>query len=299
MASLGSLTTVFTPSGTGCQSTHIGIGGATWIQQGTVSDCFPSNFRPQNGYYYSPGICPQSMTYACRVGVGLGSSIITAATCCPSGFTCRVGIETGDPNACGSTMTSDSSYIVDVLTYSTGSPTKVGTTSAFYRAGNPVFAKGLVVWRAATDAEWPASATAFATLSTTSTPTSSPTLTGPITPAVTESVPAATSTGSLGNSTTSASITVQTASSTSSTEARIGLVVGISLGVLVFIGAVVAAYLFGKRKKHGLRDKPALSVGTSEERQDLTIPNYELEEQRRTVELSSRREPAELMGSDH
>ncbi|XXH01991.1 hypothetical protein Hte_008355 [Hypoxylon texense] len=196
-------------------------------------------------------------------------------------------------------MTLDSSYIVDVLTYSGGSPTKIGTTTAFFAAGNLVYAKGLAVWRAATDAEWPASTTALTTSSllSTSALASKPTSNGPITSASTESAPTATSTGNSGNSTTSVAPTVQTASSRLSTEAQIGLGVGISFGVLVFIGAVGAAYLLGRRKRHGPRDKPAVNMNTDREKRDLAIPSYELEEQRRTVELSSQREPAELMGS--
>lgn len=64
----------------------------------------------------------------------------------------------------------------------------------------------------------------------------------------------------------------------------------------MFTGAVVAAYLLGKRKAHRPDDKIG---GTSEESQDPTVPSYELEEQRRIAEASSEREPAELMSSYH
>ncbi|KAI1768425.1 hypothetical protein GGR53DRAFT_409593, partial [Hypoxylon sp. FL1150] len=226
----------------------------------------------------------------------LSSSTITAATCCPSGFTCRTGRGTDDPNACISTMTSDTSYLgIDVLTYSTGSPTKIGTTSAYWPAGELVFAKGLVAWRAATDAQWPTSDTS---LSTTITITGSLT-TGPITSAAIESIPTATRTDSFVESTRSATVSAQTASSGLSTQARVGLGVGVSLGTLVIAGAIMAAYQLGKRKTHRSLDNIAVSSSANEGNQDLNIWNYELEEQRRIIEVSSEREPAELMSSYH
>ncbi|KAI1770165.1 hypothetical protein F4818DRAFT_433674 [Hypoxylon cercidicola] len=299
MANLGPLTTVFTPSGTGCQSIHMGLTtGLYWIQQGTISDCFPSNFRSQNAYY-SPGICPESFSYACRVSVEMGSSTATAATCCPSGFACYQDRPDGDPNACTSTMDADVSSIVDVLSYTTGSPRTIGSTTAFLSTGERVFAKGLVVWRAATDAEWPASAITSAALSITSSSlTGSMTLNNmDSTPEATVGMLSATSTDSFGNSTASTATPTQTASPRLSTEVQVGLGVGISLGVLAFIGVIVAAYLLGRRRKQSSRDKPALGIDTNEGKQDPTVTHHELEEQRRVVELSSQREPAELMDS--
>ncbi|KAI0002792.1 hypothetical protein F4779DRAFT_602809 [Xylariaceae sp. FL0662B] len=306
MANFGPLTTTFTPSGTGCQSIHIGTSlnqGFYWLQQGTVSDCFPSNFHPENDYYYSPGICPQSLTYACSVGVGLGSSIITAATCCPSGFNCRDRSET-DPNACISVMTSDSSFIVDVLFYETGSPTKIGGTSAFTRAGAMIYAKGLVVWRADTDAEWPASITASATL--TSSASAAVTITSTTAdrmPAATAGMPITTSADSSRNNTTSSisssSTPTQMASPGLSTKTKIGLAIGVSLGALFFFGAVVAAYLLGKRNRRSSQDKTILSDNINREKKNISPPSHELEEQRRIVELTAQREPAELMSSYH
>ncbi|KAI0159953.1 hypothetical protein GGR52DRAFT_563700 [Hypoxylon sp. FL1284] len=325
MANLGPLTTVFTPSGTGCQSIHIGLeSGSSWVQQGTISDCFPSNFLSHNGYYYSPGICPQSFTYACKVGVALSSSTATAATCCPRYVKLHFAEKSERDNVkCGlaeiliddgSTvdfpvartgrtaipMLASQSWHPPVLTSSTGTPIMINTTTAFRTAGEPVYAKGVAVWRAASDPEWPATATP----SSTTFMTGSPSLAGlGTTPATTESTPAATAsmptaTGS-GSDRDSDVLPAQTASPGLSTGGKVGLGVGISAGVLLFVGAVAAAYLLGRRKKHGFRSKPALHPDNGEEKSDLMVPSYELEEQRRVAEMSSQREPAELGGSWH
>ncbi|KAI1139141.1 hypothetical protein F5Y05DRAFT_339681 [Hypoxylon sp. FL0543] len=301
MANLGPLTTTYTPSGTGCQSIHIGsITGLTWIQQGTISDCFPSSFQPQDGYYYSPGICMEGYNYACEVAVGGGSSSITAATCCPSGFACAKARASGDPNACIATLTSDSSYVLDVMTYVTGSPTKLSSTAVLKRSGDLVFAKGLVVWRAPSDAAWPnsGSVSSTTTINTLSTPTS----TSASTPIATASIPAATSTNSPVQNTASAE-TLSPSPSTENTSglsvgAKAGIGIGVAFGSLLLLGAIAAAYLVGRRKGRATQGDPALIHDAGEgSMMSKMPPSYELEEQRRTMEMSAHREPAELMSS--
>ncbi|KAI0838384.1 hypothetical protein F5Y06DRAFT_45327 [Hypoxylon sp. FL0890] len=297
MANLGALTTTYTPSGAGCQSIHIGrTTGITWIQQGTISDCFPSNFQSQDGYYYSPGICMQSYSYACEVNVGGSLSSITAATCCPrSGFVCHTGRTTGDPNACLSTLTSDSSYVVDVLTYQNGSPTKIGTTAILHQSGDLVFAKGLVAWRASSDIEWFSSAPM-------SSATTVATLTSPAsTPVATASVPIATSADNIILS-TSSTPTVSPSSDVQNTNdlsvgAKVGIGLGVSFGSFLLFGVIVAAYLAGKRKGSAKYDDSALIRNAADRPQASKMPGYELDEQRRTLEMSAQREPAELMSS--
>ncbi|KAI1097623.1 hypothetical protein F4804DRAFT_351374 [Jackrogersella minutella] len=289
MANLGPLTTTFTPSGTDCQSIHLATSSTNegyWLQQGTISNCFPSSFLAQNGYYYSPGICPQSFTYACSVGVGLGSSIVTAATCCPSGFNCRSRADT-DPNACDSVMTSDSSYIVDIFSYVSRSPTSVGTGSTFAPSGHVVFAKGLVVWRAETDAEWAVSTTSTASTS----------LINNISSITETTTTDSTRSSTIPSVTFSSDISTGTASSDLSTGTKVGIGVGISLGALLFLGAVVAAYLLGRRNRYRNNNKQLLIDNNSTMKQDDSPPTYELEEQRRTAEMTGQREPVELMGS--
>ncbi|OTA95258.1 hypothetical protein M434DRAFT_29127 [Hypoxylon sp. CO27-5] len=297
MANLGALTTTYTPSGTGCQSIHIGTTeGISWIQQGTISDCFPSNFKPQDGYYYSPGICMQSYSYAREVNVGGASSSITAATCCPSGFVSRPDRSSDDPNACLSALTSDSSYLVDVITYASGSPTKIGTTAVLRRSGDHVFAKGLVVWREPTDIEWPNSASMSSTTTTDShtLPSSAP--------IATASVPIATSANNSIDITPTFTYTDMATSDTPNTGnlsagAKAGIGFGVSFGFLVLLGVVGGVYLAGRRRGRAAQEEPTLIHNAAGASQFFKTQSYELDEQRRTLEMSAQREPAELMSS--
>ncbi|KAI0905365.1 hypothetical protein F4823DRAFT_611321 [Ustulina deusta] len=80
---LGPLTTAYSASGENCNSIFQTNGGL--LEYGTITDsiswCQPPRFVPWGGYYYSPGICPSSYTYACFALLGDGG---TAATCCPT-----------------------------------------------------------------------------------------------------------------------------------------------------------------------------------------------------------------------
>ncbi|KAI1747103.1 hypothetical protein F4782DRAFT_535756 [Xylaria castorea] len=154
-ANPGSLTTTYTAiSSISCGSVHLATDTeGFWLEQAnSVEDCFPPNFTALDGYYYSPGICQDGYTYACTTNVG--GSGTTAATCCPSGFTCRSTQSDDDNNACQSILRSDSPYIGDVITYQNGRSKELGTTTTLIEAGEIVYAIGVPVRRAATDAEW-------------------------------------------------------------------------------------------------------------------------------------------------
>lgn len=86
MPNLGALVTTYRPSGASCAS-FLQVDNPTngWIQYGEAgsktTSCLPTNFNPQEGLYYSPGICPLGYTYACAAEVERGGA--TEATCCP------------------------------------------------------------------------------------------------------------------------------------------------------------------------------------------------------------------------
>ncbi|KAI0848733.1 hypothetical protein F5Y00DRAFT_262204 [Daldinia vernicosa] len=287
MSNLGALTTAYQPDRTDCQSIHLGsTTDGEFLQQGTISGCLPSNFQPENNYYYSPGVCPQGYTYACTADVVSRTPDATAATCCPgnSNFVCRPRVA-GDPNACESTLTSAALFAVDVFTYISHTPSKIGTTNVFYDAGAVVLAKGPIVWRAAKDVEWPIS-TSFNLTTTGSTSEAVTSM-----PSATASMPIATSSQNLEHSvistpTTEASSDIHE-SNNLSIGAKVGIGLGVSLGVLFFLGITVVAYIIGKRKGHNA-DKGC---------QDPQAPKYELDEQRRVLEMATYREPVELMSS--
>ncbi|KAI1377988.1 hypothetical protein F4677DRAFT_32095 [Hypoxylon crocopeplum] len=303
MANLGPLTTTFVPSGTGCQSIHLGTNaGVYWLQYGTGDECVPSDYSALEGYYYSPGICPQGYTYACRAGVGPTSSSITAATCCPSEYACQTRVQT-DPNACKSIMASDSSYVVDVFSEIDTWSSNLGTTTTFYQSGAPVYARGFVVLRDANDVEWFTS-TAMSTITTTSTPIAATSASTPGASVNTAGAvtPAASNMDSSGSSMVSAqtdspsSTTVYTTSSLS-TGAKLGLGLGVPFGILVVVGAVAVAYLLGRRKGHSAHESPGPSAIISQGEAIPRKPKYELHGQSKILEMSSLREPVELMGS--
>ncbi|KAI1645224.1 uncharacterized protein F4817DRAFT_344101 [Daldinia loculata] len=276
MSNLGPLTTAYQAQGTGCHSIHMGSSlGGIWLQHGTISGCFPSNYRSYDGYYYSPGVCPEGYTYACTGAAMSGTSSASVATCCPSGYVCSRE-DHSDPNACQSTMVSPNSYMVDLLSYSGGSPTKIGTTTASFGSGAIVFAKGLAVWRASNDAEWFASATLSSTTdeNTIRTPLSVPTTT----------------------------VNVQNATPTPAAEtnnlsvgAKVGIGLGVSLGVLFFISTTLAAYIIGRRKGRRINKFAGSNTSGSEGKYGSGVPEEQFNEQRSMVEMSADREPAELM----
>ncbi|KAJ3565997.1 hypothetical protein NPX13_g7299 [Xylaria arbuscula] len=147
MTNLGPLTTTYTPiSSERCSSIYLATDSeGFWLERGDTSEsCFPTNFTPIEGYYYSPGICQPGYTYACTSGLGSGR---TAATCCPSR-------ESDDNAACQSVLKSDSSYIGVVISYPDGVPTTIGTTTTLIGADETVYAIGVPVRRAATDVQW-------------------------------------------------------------------------------------------------------------------------------------------------
>ncbi|KAI1464900.1 uncharacterized protein F4812DRAFT_144237 [Daldinia caldariorum] len=278
MTNLGPLTTAYQPQGTGCHSIHVGsTTDGVWLQYGTTSGCLPSNFRRYDGYYYSPGVCPEGYTYACTAGVALGTSSATVATCCPSGYTCsRAG--PSDPNACRSTMLSPTAFIVDVLSYSGDFITSIGTSSTFCDSGREVFAKGLAVWRASNDAEWPVPTTVNLHITTSAENTSR----------TTPSIAATTSeTAEAPNTTTE----LTGKSDNLSNGAKIVIAVGVLFGVLLFVGAILAAYRIGKKK-----GKLPRSLGSDNERRyEFETREERFKQERSVVEMNSVREPVELM----
>ncbi|KAI0121887.1 hypothetical protein F4814DRAFT_457776 [Daldinia grandis] len=285
MSNLGALTTAYQPAATDCQSIHLGsTTGMEFLQQGTISGCLPSNFQPENNYYYSPGVCPRGYTYACTADVIPRTSSVTAATCCPSNYVCR-SRTTGDPNACESTVTSAVLFAVDVFTYLSHTPSKIGTTNVLCDAGQVVFAKGPIVWRGAKDVEWPTSTT-FNLTTTGSMLQTVASMPGAITSMLITTSSQSFEHSIMSTQTTEADSDVHE-SNNLSVGAKVGIGLGVSLGVLFFLGATVVAYIIGKRKGHGAY-KGSL---------DPQAPKYELEEQRRVLEMATYREPVELMGS--
>ncbi|KAI1409742.1 hypothetical protein F5Y13DRAFT_87600 [Hypoxylon sp. FL1857] len=151
MANLGTLTTTFMPSGVDCASTFVGIAGDNmWIQYGVggsaSSACYPSNFIPQEKYYYSPGICPSGYATACEISSPGASA--TTVTCCPPEFSCHDG-RGDDPFACTSFFADPKAFAVSTFSFaidSAGSTTSVHTGSTtMICTNNWVFAYGPVV----------------------------------------------------------------------------------------------------------------------------------------------------------
>ncbi|KAI8623263.1 hypothetical protein F5Y19DRAFT_389809 [Xylariaceae sp. FL1651] len=281
MTDLGPLTAVFTPGPVPelCSSIHLGTnGGGTWLQQGRLNNCFPPNFQSLDGYYYSPGVCQAGYTYACTTSYS--GSGTTAATCCPSGFSCHLGRDTADPNACISVLPSNSVVKIDVFSYSSLVTRSVGKLNTTIPQGNTVFAEGLAVLRASDDPEWtggvihPASITAE----------SRPTVPAMATSTTTTELPPATSQPG-GDSPSNATAGLTTA-------AKVGIGIGVTVGVAFLFGALAASYLIGRKRgrlnKHdGGTSRANKQVGSS------TVS--ELDGEKSIVQLSADREPAELM----
>ncbi|KAI0551263.1 hypothetical protein F4679DRAFT_539831 [Xylaria curta] len=291
MANLGSLTTTYTAiSSISCKS----IRGATdfssfWLEQANIfEDCFPSNFTALNGYYYSPGVCQDGYTYACNTTTGGPGT--TVATCCPSGFTCRLSRSDGD--ACQSILRSDSSYIGDVMAYYDGWSEGMGTTTTLIEAGEIAYAIGVQVRRAATDAEWTIAST---NPDVTATQMKTPTIGTESTPESSGSVRPITKTITLETQDPSPPSSGTVTQTGLGTAARAAIGVGTVLGVLVFLLGTAAIYRVRKRKGCASISPSSAQESVDTERK-LSGPRlgHELEEQRGVHEMSANREPGEL-----
>ncbi|KAJ8127545.1 hypothetical protein O1611_g6091 [Lasiodiplodia mahajangana] len=322
MTNLGPLTTTYTPiSSMACQSIHLATDiEGFWLERGEqLAGCFPARFTPGDGYYYSPGICQEGYTYACMTGVGGPGT--TAATCCPSaltddvgalrpnsGFTCRATRPENDNAACQSVLSSDSSYIGDLIAYLDGISTKTGTTSTLIGAGELVYAAGVPVRRAATDGEWIISSTKLDVTTAKMEPTAT----------TTESV---SDISKPARSTTNTNtLQVQRTSRNSSsrghedpgdngkaptddstlhtglvTGSKAAVAVGTILGVLLFLLVIVAIHLTRKRKRRvsspPQRSPEAVDTEEGPSQRGLKL---ELEGQGGVREMNACREPSEL-----
>ncbi|TRX93563.1 hypothetical protein FHL15_005535 [Xylaria flabelliformis] len=293
MANLGPLTTTYTAiSSISCGSIHLATDTeGFWLEQANrFEDCFPPNFTALNGYYYSPGVCQDGYTYACNTTTGRFGT--TVATCCPSGFTCRSTRSDNDNDACQSILRSDSPYIGNVITYHGGRSKDIGTTSTLIEAGEIVYAIGVPVRRAATDAEWSITST---NLDITATQMRTPTISTESTPESSGSVRPTTKTITLGTQ-DPGSPSSGTATQTSlGTAAKVAIGVGTVLGVLIFLLGTAVIYHKRKRKWCTPTSPSSLREPADTERKPSgPILGHELEEQRGVYEMNADREPSEL-----
>ncbi|KAF2967702.1 hypothetical protein GQX73_g5885 [Xylaria multiplex] len=288
MENLGPLTTTYKATDSiACRDIYLARDtDGFWLQRAdTPAGCFPPNFTPTEGYYYSPGICQQGYTYAC-ITVGILGSGTTAATCCPSDFTCRPTREKEDNAACQSTLESDSLYIGDITTYRNGNAQEIGTTTTWIDAGETVYALGVPVRRAATDPEWsmPSTDLGITTTRTKMMPTNIESTSKRAENSITPSPS--------GTEKPPDSPAAQTGLSTG-VKAAIGI--GATLGLFLFLAAVAAIYYIKERKRRAsaLLQKSQEETN-NEEKLNREIPSHELEEQREIRELNADRDPAEL-----
>ncbi|KAI1359931.1 hypothetical protein F5Y08DRAFT_349175 [Xylaria arbuscula] len=300
MTNLGPLTTTYTPiSSERCSSIYLATDSeGFWLERGDTSEsCFPTNFTPIEGYYYSPGICQPGYTYACTSGLGSGR---TAATCCPSSYVCRASRESDDNAACQSVLKSDSSYIGVVISYPDGVPTTIGTTTTLIGADETVYAIGVPVRRAATDVQWNIASTSLSSNTRTQTEETSrssrntfstSTSMRSATDLSTRSAVQATSVTSSPPGGTEQS-TTNSPTKTNHKAVGVGAIVGAIIGALLVVAIGVIVYYVQKRKK---RSSTPRDASTEEKPKELTS-RYELEEQMGRQEMNARTAPVELNG---
>lgn len=91
--SLGSLTTTFTPPArctdrNDIYNVYFGDpdNPGVYQLQGPldIRGCYPPQYGPTRGAYYSPGICPEGFTVACSRLNSVGALTETIHTCCPT-----------------------------------------------------------------------------------------------------------------------------------------------------------------------------------------------------------------------
>lgn len=194
-------------------------------------------------------------------------------------------------------FTSDGYLSVDILSYRSETPTRVGTTTMPYRAGDTVFAKGLVVRRGASDLEWdimPTQTTATTLARLTSTIDSS------ATNIITSSEPIAVTS----DDPQSPQVTIDSHhmhsqnSSGLSSGAKAGISIPVVIVVLLLVGGLtLTAYRRGKgRAVYPMKQQNPSDTEVEEDIWgEATMSLHEMEEQRRAHELRSTRDLAELM----
>ncbi|KAK8039539.1 hypothetical protein PG993_007950 [Apiospora rasikravindrae] len=295
---VGALTTQFTPI-PGCNSVYIqdNSKGESFLKYGTVgpaqiSSCFPSNYALVG--WYSPGICPSGYWYACEAELDKST---TVATCCPENYSCKINRPSYEHHQCESGFTKATSTSLSHCYTRSGTPVlpceKFRSTS--YNPGDAVRAYGINVRRESGDLVW-------------------------------SGIPDPTGTESGGSSSSDAAATAQPPGTTVSPEeggglssgAKIGIGVGVSLGALLIIGAVTAAYLIGKRSRRKreegdkevkeeqdeTRQQQAAKIEQEYERVHSADAAYALQQEgtgrqelfhaQQPAELSSERPPAEM-----
>ncbi|KAK5625422.1 hypothetical protein RRF57_001138 [Xylaria bambusicola] len=293
MTNLGPFTTNYKPTNSArCSSIYLATDSeGFWLERGDTSEgCFPSNFTPLEGFYYSPGICQEEYTYACIAEIG---SRKTSATCCPSGYTCRATRKANDNAACQSVLKSDSSYIGDVISYLDEGTTVIGTTTALVGEGQTIYAIGVPVRRAATDPQWSIPSTSLdSTATQTGTTSTSRGTQNSI--SVTKTHDATRDPASSTSASTEALDPPTDNSTAKAHHATTGIIVGAVLGALFFLAAVAATlYYIRKRKKKSILP---LEVTSTAEKLRTQTPRYELEEQMGIQEMNARPAPVELSG---
>ncbi|KAK8009344.1 hypothetical protein PG991_011895 [Apiospora marii] len=245
---VGALTTSFTPTVTSCSSVYIqdNSAGTYFLKFGTVgsastSSCFPPNFAPLG--YYSPGVCSSGYWYACEAGI---DKTATVATCCPENYSCKKDRSTDDWHQCHSGFDRASYISVSQCYTKHGTPElpcgRFVTTS--YTSGDHTFAYGINVRRASGDPVWSGEPDGPSVLSTTA--ASGPTR---------SSSGAPTRTGGSSDKSDAGIPPPSSASSSPgeagvlSSAAKVDIGVGVTLGALLIIGSIAAAYCIGKRSR--------------------------------------------------
>jgi hypothetical protein len=163
------LTTAFTPPN-GCLDTTIYNGDEVYYLGITIppdpfaggahpiSSCYPPNFNPTATY--SPGICPSGWAIACGAPKQPGNGI-TAALCCPSGYSCDTALSLADVrfSDCSIPIPATMTNVITETTYVDYNPLlapapspPVNVTNAFWADScNCIRASAITIEWAATD----------------------------------------------------------------------------------------------------------------------------------------------------
>ncbi|ORY70510.1 uncharacterized protein BCR38DRAFT_406109 [Pseudomassariella vexata] len=239
-SNMGALTTTFAPP-SNCNQLYYAENVGGWYQYEDTTTCFPSSFNRNYTAYYSPGVCFSGYTIA-GITTDASTTGVSVATCCPSGYTTIANRRAKDIDACRSKFASSTVTVVDVRSYSGDLLASSGNTATTILAGDWVNAYGPILRRESTDPEWDTAVVDTLTTSATST-TSTGTSVSPGSTAGTSGIPSVTA----GSNTSSSSASASTLGLSPGAKAGIG--VGVSIGALVVIGAVAAAYFLGRRSR--------------------------------------------------
>jgi len=133
MANPPALTTLFTPPPSFLSDIYAPVDFGFYVLGNPfdTADCLPDGFNYAQTSYFSPAPqCPAGYTQACASTNTIGGTTETMATCCPTGYQCRISATDawGKTFSCSLGFTSNTVVVMTVIASTPGTVTSSSKT---------------------------------------------------------------------------------------------------------------------------------------------------------------------------